>query len=210
LEEFERLVGIINDLRLKYNSSGQPYCSLPVQAVSETTTCSICGATMKVSKTVPRHIQTIANGQLHVMEQHRSCPNGCLDPKTGMVVHSRSDNLASLVQPGCRYGYDVESHIGLAMYINNRHVKEVHEELLSKGIDISIREVSNLAKKFLDHLENVHISNCDLLSHTMKKSGGYVAHIDATCVTWTWRHVYRFIRLGRMGSYGWENQYRKP
>jgi hypothetical protein len=141
----------------------------------------MCGTPMSISKTARRHIQTIAHGPLNVMEQHRWCPNGCLDPTTGKVFHGRSDFLAILVKHGCRHGYDIECHIGRAMYIENRQAKEVWATLSSYGLRISEREVSSLARRFLDHLEMVHFGSARLLGDALRQAGGYVAHIDATC-----------------------------
>jgi hypothetical protein len=160
------------DMSIEYNAS--------VLANSSETICPLCNSKMTKSKTVHRHIQTIAYGPLVISEQHRWCTKGCIDPKTGKIFHSRSDDLAGLVKPGSNYGYDIECYIGREIYLNNRQAMEVHASLISLGINISIREVSHLANNFLNHLENIHFANSPVLRGVLDQAGGYVAHIDAT------------------------------
>jgi hypothetical protein len=66
------------------------------------------------------------------------------------------------------------------MFLENRQAKEVHVSLCLMGINISYREVSHLANRFLNHLENIHFANSALLRDALDQAGGYVAHIDAT------------------------------
>ena len=160
-------------------SLGQSACKLDILAVAASE-CPVCGAFMPAAKTAPRHVQTMAFGQIAVMEQHRWCPNGCKDANM-QLVHNRSGALSLLVKPGCNIGYDVECYIGRRMFIENKQATEVHDELLERGLKISLSEVSHLAVRFLDHLEGVHLDSAGRLRGEMMKTGGYVAHIDATC-----------------------------
>ena len=135
---------------------------------------------MPAAKTSPRFIQTMAFGQIDLMEQHRWCPNGCKDDNE-QFIHSRSETLSILVKSGRNIGYDVECYIGRRMFIDNMQATETHDELLKHGLEISLSEVSLLADRFLDHLEGVHLDSAEQLRAAMIKTGGYVAHIDATC-----------------------------
>ena len=135
---------------------------------------------MPAAKTSLRHIQTMAFGQIDIIEQHRWCPDGCRDSNE-QAIHTRSELLSLLVKSGCNIGYDVECYVGRRIFIDNMQAVEVHDELLACGIDISLSEVSYLADKFLDHLEGVHLDSAEKLRNAMAKVGGYVAHIDATC-----------------------------
>jgi hypothetical protein len=122
----------------------------------------------------------MAFGQIDLMEQHRWCPNGCRDGN-GQLIHTRSEALSLLVKPGRNVGYDVEWYVGRKMFIDNMQAIEVHDELLGHGLEISLSEVSLLAERFLDHLEGIHLDSAEQLRGAMMKTGGYVAHIDATC-----------------------------
>jgi hypothetical protein len=156
-------------------------CTHKLTAASEVTVCAICGAKMTVSKTVRRGITSLQLGFMEVMEQHRSCPNGCLDPETGKVVQSRSRLLASLVKPGCNFAYDVECHIGIQVFIHKRQVTEVLDELRSNGIHISDSEAQVLSHRFLVDLEKLHFAKSELIYNHLKSHGGYILHIDNTC-----------------------------
>jgi hypothetical protein len=181
LEDLLKIKDNMADLERELESSKSSSCNLPVQARSENSVCPICGALMTVSKTVFRPIQTLEYSLFHVNEQHRWCPNKCIDPETGKPVHSRSELLADIVNHGNRYGYDVEAFIGQKMYLENRQAKEIHEDLLTYGLNISESEVLLLGVKFLDHLEKVHFHNAPKLRSALEAEGGYVAHIDGTC-----------------------------
>ena len=155
-------------------------CNLDILAAAANTECPVCGAFMPAAKTVLRKIMTLGTGQIEISEQHRWCPSGCKDDN-GQLIHHRSENLSRLVKPGSNVGYDVECHIGRKMFLENMQATEIHGELLKQGIRISLSEVSYLADKFLDHLEGVHLDSAEQLKEAMMQSGGYVAHIDATC-----------------------------
>ena len=144
------------------------------------TECPVCGIFMPAAKTSVRHLKTMAFGQVEVSEQHRWCPGGCREAG-GQLVHHRSGLLALQVKPGCNFGYDVECYVGRKMYIENMQAAEVHDELKGRGLQMSISEVYNLADKFLNHLEGVHLESAGQLRAAMMNGGGYVAHIDATC-----------------------------
>jgi len=135
---------------------------------------------MPAAKTALRLTQTMAYGWAYFAEQHRWCTNGCRDGN-GKLIHHRSSALSMLVKSGCNIGYDVECYIGRQMYIENRQAVEVHGDLLKRGLRLSLSEVYHMAGKFLDHLEAVHIDSAMQLRRAMTDSGGYVAHIDATC-----------------------------
>jgi len=159
---------------------GPVTCGLDISAAATNTECPVCGAFMPAAKTAFRQIKTLNVGQIDVYEQHRWCPGGCKDDN-GLLIHHRSEHLARLVKPGCNIGYDVECLIGRKMFLENMQAVEIHGELLKRGIQISLSEVSHLADKFLDHLEGVHLDSAEQLKYAMMNAGGYVAHIDATC-----------------------------
>jgi len=142
--------------------------------------CPVCGAFMPAAKTSRRNIKTLAFGQVEVSEQHRWCPGGCRDAYE-QLIHHRSTDLSMLVKPGCNIGYDVECYVGRRMYVGNMQAVEIHDELLKRGLEISLSEVYHLADKFLDHLEGVHLDSAAKLGTAIMRAGGYAAHIDATC-----------------------------
>ena len=48
------------------------------------------------------------------------------------------------------------------------------------GISISTGEISELAKRFLFHVEALHASHAREIKSALSKDGGYPLHIDAT------------------------------
>jgi hypothetical protein len=181
LGELQSITEILNHLKKLIKISAITACTHKITAPAEVTVCAICGAKMTVSKTVRRGITSLQLGFMETMEQHRSCPNGCLDPKTGKVVQSRSSLLASLVKPGCNFAYDVECHIGVQVFIYKRQITEVLDELRSNGINISDSEAQVLSHRFLFDLEKLHFAKAEFINNYLKSHGGYMLHIDSTC-----------------------------
>jgi hypothetical protein len=172
---------IINFITEMINTSYPLYCDYNMLEKAEKTTCEFCGSKLVSSKTSLRHIQSIELGFITLREQHRWCPNGCIDPKTGKKYHTRGDNLSTFVKPGCNYAYDFECYIGRQIFLGIKQVKEVHADLQSLGYNISESEVIVLRNRFLQHVEDIHLANAPLLLEYIEAQGGYVAHIDATC-----------------------------
>ena len=92
-----------------------------------------------------------------------------------------SKNLRMLVPTHCTFGFDVIDYVGKALFLHSRNNLEIIQELASKNITISPREVSYLGKKFIIYLAIAHQESNKSLRHSMAKKGGYILHVDGTC-----------------------------
>jgi len=155
--------------------------SAEFHAQRTTLSCAVCGKLMVVEKTVPRHISTMALGNVDVMEYVEVCPDKCKTP-VGTLYRERSPDLAALVAKGANYGYDIEVYIGLQRFIHHRQRLEIKDMIMqSANVDISEGEISSLEMRFLGHFETLHKKSAKGLKDAMQKDGGYPLHIDATC-----------------------------
>ncbi len=72
-------------------------------------------------------------------------------------------------------------YAGKAMFLRCRNEKEIKKELEEKNVDISSREVSYLAMKFIVYLSLAHAGSTEKIKGLLSKRGGYILHLDATC-----------------------------
>ena len=101
------------------------------------------------------------------------------DPATDQVYGSAA--LRRLVAPGCTFGYDVVVFVGKAMFCQQRRAAEIVEQLRSRNVRLSAREVGYLAKKFVVYLALAHRQSAPRLKKLMRDNGGYILHLDGTC-----------------------------
>ncbi len=134
---------------------------------------------MQVQKTTQRNIITAMHGSFKVRETVRVCTNRCLYP-VGQLITLRSHTISQLVAPGKNYGYDLEVRVGLERYLHHRQREEIKKSLEDDGITISTGTITNLAQKFVQHLELLHKMRSEKLRETIMEDGGYPLHIDAT------------------------------
>ncbi len=117
---------------------------------------------------------------LKTRESVRICTGGCTHP-SGRLVTRHSEALQQLVPVGANYGYDLEVFIGLERFVHHRQREEIRRALqVEHGILLSSGEVSVLAKRFLSHLEALHLAHTESIRAAFIKDGGYPLHIDAT------------------------------
>lgn len=142
--------------------------------------CPQCSGGTKVQKTKQRGVATLYHGPFVARETVRVCKDGCRHP-SGHLVTVRSEALAQQVASGAKYGYDIEVHVGLERFIHHRQREEIQAGLREKhGIDLSTGEISILANRFLNHLEELHTSRASMLRAALAQDGGYPLHIDAS------------------------------
>ncbi len=82
---------------------------------------------------------------------------------------------------GARYGYDVMTYVGEALFLRCRNGKEIQCELAAKNINISLREIDHLGRRFIVYLALVHEKSQAKLKQFMDAQGGYILHLDGTC-----------------------------
>ena len=92
-----------------------------------------------------------------------------------------SEELRKLVPAHCTFGFDVIEYVGKALFLRSRNNREIMDELASKNITISEREVSFLGQKFIIYLAIAHQESNNKLRLSMSKRGGYILHVDGTC-----------------------------
>ena len=142
--------------------------------------CPKCFGDMKVQKTRPRYIATIKYGCIDLRILTLACKAGCLNAD-GTLVTRNPQALNRLVPRGSNFAYDIEVFVGIERYSHFQQREEIQNKLKTEhNISISTGEISNLAKRFLGHLQCLHLSRSDELKRAMVKDGGYPLNIDAT------------------------------
>ncbi len=152
---------------------------ITVHMFPENRQCPGCGASMNVQQTTPRTIATTMFGVSRVVETILECKFGCMD-SSGKILTQRSEALARIVPPGAIYGYDIEVFVGLSRYLNYRQREEIREALKAQRIVLSTGTISNLTRRYIGHLEALHITNLEGLKQALLSDGGFVINIDAT------------------------------
>ncbi len=142
--------------------------------------CPKCFDDMKIQKTRPRYIATIKYGCIDLRILTLVCKAGCLNAD-GTLVTRNPQALNRLVPKGSNFSYDIEVFVGIERYSHNRQREEIQNKLKTEhDISISTGEISNLAKRFLGHLQCLHLSCSEELKTAMTGDGGYPLNIDAT------------------------------
>jgi len=91
-----------------------------------------------------------------------------------------SEALLRLTPSRCKFGYDVLTYVGRALFIRHRNNLEIIAELAAKNIRISSSEISYLGKKFIVYLSIAHHQCAHKIQESMQSRGGYILHLDAT------------------------------
>lgn len=142
--------------------------------------CPKCFGDMKVQKTRPRSIATIKYGCIDLRILTLACKAGCLNAD-GTLVTRNPQALNRLVPRRSNFAYDIEVFVGIERYSHFQQREEIQNKLKTeRNISISTGEISNLAKRFLGHLQCLHLSRSDELKRAMVRDGGYPLNIDAT------------------------------
>jgi hypothetical protein len=137
--------------------------------------CPRCRRLGQVLKTHRREVATLSIGHFIAHETQLFCPH-C----PGRPVFLASQ-LHQLVPCGARYGYDVMVHVGEALFLRCRNGKEIQCELAEKNINISLREIDYLGRRFIVYLALAHENSQAKLRQFMDSRGGYILHLDGTC-----------------------------
>ncbi len=168
--------------RLEEDCRHRIFGTAGVRAEPETSErcCRRCGGPTEVQKSVEHRVVTLEHGDFIAHETVHVCKARCRHP-SGELVTGRSEALVLKVSPGKVHGYDLEVHVGLDRFLRHRQREEIRGELAQRhGISLSSGQVSELAARFLEHLEALHASLAPELRAAMDRDGGYPLHIDAT------------------------------
>ena len=131
---------------------------------------------MTVRKTRRRRVVTLKYGtfdahevvrQQNTRDQSRSIP---------------SSELARLVAPGCRYGYDLVAHVGLESFLHGRRLEEIKQNLQEgqPSIPLPTSSLDELRRRFLFYLGQVHRQAAPLLKESLHQPEGMTWLIDGT------------------------------
>ena len=145
-----------------------------IDFVSSAPRCPTCGSDeMGIVKTQRRTVITLAEGTFEAHETLKGCTREADCAPVG------AEQLALLVPPRQRYGYDLIVHVGLQRYLAGKQRDEIREQLsVHKGIELSAGTVSNLCDRFLQMLETLHLLRAPYLRAAL--DGAWSLHIDAT------------------------------
>jgi hypothetical protein len=145
-----------------------PFCS-------DQTDCPQCQAPLQVYKTQQRTVRTLNLGCFTAYQTLLHCGH-CQNP----TVYA-PPALSGLVPPGCTVGYDVLVWVGKALFLRDQQAQDIVEELSAHRVDLSLREVGYLGKKFVVYLALAHREAAPQLQAAMRAEGGYILHLDGTC-----------------------------
>ena len=112
--------------------------------------CPRCHRLSQVLKTHKREVATLCSGHFIAHETQGYCPH-C--PGRPVFLASELRQLAPL---GARYGYDVLVSVGEALFSRCRNAREIQCELGERNIDISLREIDHLGRRFIVYLALAH------------------------------------------------------
>lgn len=93
---------------------------------------------------------------------------------------SHSEELLRLAPSRCNVGYDILVFVGEALFRNHQTTEEIRAQLIARNVHISNSEIAYLGRKFITFLAAGHHRATPKIRRTMKLSGGYVLHLDAT------------------------------
>ena len=154
-------------------SSAALFLSVPtVRCAPERELC-LCSSHLLVLKTEKRKVATLDIGLFYAHETILYCKS-CGREFT-------SDDLKTIVPDHCNFGYDVIVYIGKKLFLECINESTIQNDLKEKNIDISLREINNLGRKFVIYLALVHKQKRKEMKIFMKNNGGYILHLDATC-----------------------------
>ena len=133
--------------------------------------CS-CGGKFRVIKTRRKRIATMEIGEF-IAHEAVVCCQCC-----GSVRNS--EQLLKLVSHRCKYGFNVIVFIGRLLFVECKNEREVQEQLRKRNINISIREIDYLGKKFIVFLALAHRESQGRIKNLLGSKGGYILHLDST------------------------------
>ncbi|MCP4700431.1 MAG: transposase, partial [Gammaproteobacteria bacterium] len=132
-----------------------------------------CGKRLTVLKTYPRSLASLAIGEFHAHITQLACSH-C--KKT-----FDSEELQTFAPPKGKFCFDVMTHVGEALFLRSCNGKEIQYNLSEKNINISLREIDRLGRRFIVYLALAHEESQGKIKALMWLRGGYILHLDGTC-----------------------------
>jgi hypothetical protein len=136
-------------------------------------TCHLCGAPAWATYFNQRTVTTL-QGMLHLTLQIRRCVN-----RACSLYHRayRPEAEGALVLPDAEFGLDVLAFVGALRYREYRSVPEIHQALLSRGVGICERSVTNLVQRY-EELVALHLSDPARLRERLEPQGRVILALD--------------------------------
>jgi hypothetical protein len=137
------------------------------------TTCVECGQEMWVAYHAHRKIMTL-QGLRRLTLQVRRCRNeGCSRYKCAY----RPEEEGRWALPHGECGLDVIALVGTLRYREHRSIKEIHEKLKERGVQVCERTVEHALHRY-EELVTVHLHQKDRLHTIFEKQGRVLLGID--------------------------------
>jgi ribosomal protein S27AE/transposase-like protein len=154
------------------------------------TACAECGQEMWVAYHKERKIMTL-QGLCHLTLVVRRCRNGeCPCYKRAC----RPEEEGRLALPHGECGLDVIALVGMLRYREHRSIKEIHEHLKQRGVQVCERTVEHALHRY-EELVTVHLHQKERLHQIFEKQGRVLLAMDGLQpdvgheVLWTIREV---------------------
>jgi hypothetical protein len=130
-----------------------------------------------VRKTTQRTVVTLRYGTLTAREVVRRTRT-----PDGRTSTRHSAELAHLVAPGCRYGYDLVAHVGRESFLHGRRLAEIQHDLEqgSPSIQLPTSSLDELRRRFLFSVGEVHRQAASKLRDALSHEDGLIWLIDGT------------------------------
>jgi len=136
------------------------------------TVCT-CGKRLTVKKTYRRSVASLAIGEFQAHITLLTCP--------ACQTAYESEELRTLVAPNSKFAFDVMVDVGQALFLHCRTGRAIQRKLGDRHIDISLREIDHLGRRFIVYLALAHEQSQAQLKAYMGSRGGYILHLDGTC-----------------------------
>jgi hypothetical protein len=135
--------------------------------------CEYCTQKLWVAYHSPRTVATLS-GLVKLRLVVRRCVNeGCA------LYHQpyRPEGEGAFALPQGEFGLDVIALVGALRHAQHRSVPEIHRELLSGGVSVSERSVTNLLDRY-EELVAIRLSDRDRLKEALKRQGRAILALD--------------------------------
>ena len=172
-----------------------PALGTVAQFPAEAEECEKCGGRLGAYKTTePRLVVSVRLGVMPVVEIQKQCEE-CRE------FVARSEALRRFVPPRERYAYDTIAFVGWRYFVDVLNVTAIQQRV-KKRIQMRLprRTVSDLLRKFVEHVRGVHDSRADRIRAAFARLGGFVVHMDGT---WDGNTEVLVLGVGRAGRHTW-------
>jgi hypothetical protein len=136
-------------------------------------TCRLCGAPAWAAYFNHRTVTTLA-GLLHLSLRIRRCIN-----RACSLYHRpyRPEEEGAFALPEAEFGLDVLAFVGGLRYREHRTVPEIHQALLSRGVAVCERSVTNLVQRY-EELVALHLADPARLKEQLAAQGRVILALD--------------------------------